>query len=83
MKLPEGVACYAIAGTKTLEAQSGLLSDGLVPVDRALGGHDLSHLDLNFPETHRWIAYGAGHLDLLSDAKVYAQIRAWLSPTKM
>jgi hypothetical protein len=36
-------------------------------------------LTLGFPETHQWIAYATGHLDLLSRAEVYETIRSWLS----
>lgn len=79
LKLPEGVACYAIAGTTSPEGGSNPFGDGLVPVDSALGRHDQSHLTLAFPESHRFTAYGVGHLDLLSRPEVYAQLRSWLS----
>jgi hypothetical protein len=36
-------------------------------------------LTLGFPEAHQRIAYGIGHLDLLSRAEVYETIRSWLS----
>ena len=78
VKLPEGVDCYAIAGTTSPEGQSNRFGDGMVPVDSALGRHDQSHMTLGFPEAHRWIAYGVGHLDLLSHPQVYAQLRTWL-----
>jgi pimeloyl-ACP methyl ester carboxylesterase len=81
LKLPDSVACYAIAGTTSPEGRSNALGDGLVPVDSALGRHDASHLTLGFPETHQWIGYGIGHLDLLSRPEVYATIRSWLSPS--
>jgi hypothetical protein len=80
LKLPEGVQCYAIAATKTpCEAGGKLRSDGLVPVDSALGRHRKAALTLGFPEAHQWIGFGMGHLDLLSRAEVYATTRAWLS----
>jgi pimeloyl-ACP methyl ester carboxylesterase len=78
VKLPEGVACYAIAGTTSPPGQSNRFGDGLVPVDSALGRHDHTHMTLAFPEAHCWIAYGVGHLDLLSDPLVYAQLKTWL-----
>lgn len=81
LALPEGVACYAIAGTTAAaEADGKLPGDGLVPVDSALGLHEKSELTLAFPEDHRWIAFGTGHLDLLDRAEVYATLRRWLSP---
>lgn len=72
LSLPEGVACYAIAGNSTLGG------DGLVLVDSALGRHSDPALALEFPEDHRWVGEGIAHLDLLSRAEVYAQLRAWL-----
>ncbi len=96
LALPEGVACYAIAATTTPapsgpsappayprragERTAGLRSDGLVPVDSALGRHARPTLALGFPEAHQWIAYGTGHLDLLERPDVYETLRAWLSP---
>lgn len=80
--LPESVACYAIAAT----AETGksrmaavLPSDGLVPLESALGRHRKPHLTLDFPEDRRWIAFGAGHFDLLCRPEVYARIRDWLA----
>jgi hypothetical protein len=77
--LPDGVQCYAIAATKSRAAGGRLSGDGLVPVDSALGRHAKPELTLGFPETDQWIAYGMGHLDLLSRAEVYETIRSWLS----
>lgn len=78
MPLPEGVDCYAIAG-----APGGIgdrvLGDGLVPLASALGEHDDPRFDLAFPESHRWIARGAGHLGLLRDPGVYDRLRDWLA----
>jgi len=79
LKLPDGVQCYAIAATKTRGAGGKLPGDGLVPVDSALGRHAKPELTLGFPETHQWIAYPMGNLDLLSRAEVYETIRSWLS----
>jgi len=79
LKLPDGVQCYAIAATKTRGAGGKLPGDSLVPVDSALGRHARPELTLGFPETHQWIAYPMGHLDLLSRAEVYETIRSWLS----
>jgi pimeloyl-ACP methyl ester carboxylesterase len=79
LSLPEGVACYAIAGTTALEPRASLPGDGLVPVDSALGRHPKRELTLAFPEAHRSIAFGTGHLDLLSAPAVYETLRAWLA----
>lgn len=79
LELPDGVQCYAIAATKAHGPGDKLTSDGLVPVDSALGRHAKPELTLRFPETHQWIAYAMGHLDLLCRAEVYETIRSWLS----
>jgi len=71
--LPDGVDCYAMAATKgkTVESlASKLPSDGLVPLDSALG--------LGLPESRRWVLYGAHHFDLLSHPDAYGKIREWL-----
>ena len=80
--LPEGVACFAIAATtgKTAGDLSGrLLGDGIVPLASALGRHANPRLALPFHESRQWVAFGTNHLDLLSRAEVYAQIKRWLA----
>jgi pimeloyl-ACP methyl ester carboxylesterase len=77
--LPDGVRCYAIAGTLSAEAGPRLRSDGMVPVESALGVHTRPELCLAFPEAQRWIALGTGHIDLLGAPAVYARIRDWLA----
>jgi hypothetical protein len=80
LELPAGVACYAIAATRSAgDAGSPLASDGLVPVESALGRHRDPTLRLGFPADHQWIGFGMDHLDLLSRPEVYARIEAWLS----
>jgi pimeloyl-ACP methyl ester carboxylesterase len=78
LTLPEGVSCYAIAGTTAKGASSDLVGDGLVPIDSALGRHERPDLTLPFPRTHQWIALETGHLELLHRREVYAQLLAWL-----
>jgi pimeloyl-ACP methyl ester carboxylesterase len=78
MGLPDGVECYAIAGTTAPRARAKLPGDGMVPVDSALGRHARPQLTLRFPEAHQRIVFGTGHLDLLHRAEVYATIRRWL-----
>lgn len=77
LTLPNGVRCFAIAGTKSLTDGEKLRGDGLVPVDSALGRHEKAELTLAFDES--WIAYGTLHLDLLSRPEVYETLRSWLS----
>jgi pimeloyl-ACP methyl ester carboxylesterase len=76
--LPDGVRCYAIAGTLSTTMAPRLRSDGLVPVDSALGIHARPELCVAFPEAHSSIALGTGHIDLLGAPAVYTTIRDWL-----
>ena len=81
LPLPDGVECYAIAAViskKSSRVAERLLGDGLVPLDSALGRHKDAQRDLALPPERQWIGYGLGHLDLLDDKAVCAQIRAWL-----
>jgi len=79
LALPAGVACYALAGTTAPSARAGkkLPGDGLVPVDSALGRHPFAARELAFPESHRAIAFGTSHLDLLGP-RVYETLLGWL-----
>jgi pimeloyl-ACP methyl ester carboxylesterase len=79
LALPDGVACFAMAGTTAAHAAEKLPGDGLVPVDSALGRHDKAELRLAFPAAHQSIAFATGHLDLLDRADVYETIKGWLS----
>jgi len=79
LPLPAGVDCYAIAGTTARAPAAKLPSDGLVPVESALGRSERPLLSLAFPDEHRWIAFGTAHLDLLDRAKVYATLASWLA----
>lgn len=83
LPLPAAVRCFAIAGSLSKTAPRGgreARSDGLVPVASALGRHDDPRMNLNFPPTNRWVAYGVGHLDLLGSPAVYRQVKRWLHP---
>ena len=80
--LPEGVRCYAIAGSVARRPNGlseRLAGDGLVPLFSALGSHRSPKRNLVLPESRRWIAYKTNHLDLLASADAYARISAWLS----
>jgi hypothetical protein len=79
--LPEAVLCYTMAATtgKRAGALKGrLIGDGIVPLASALGLHADQSRALRFPISHRWIGYGLGHLDLLSEPAVYERIKRWL-----
>ena len=80
--LPEGVACYAMAATTGKAAgdlSDRLVGDGIVPLASALGRHANPRLALTFPPSRQWVAYGTGHLDLLSRPEVYARLKGWLA----
>ncbi len=79
LSLPQGVDCFAIAATRSPRPEKKLSGDGLVTVDSALGRHPKPELTLTFPEANQWIAYEAGHLELLSSPTVYETLRSWLS----
>jgi pimeloyl-ACP methyl ester carboxylesterase len=80
LALPKRVKCYAIAATRQAETGSGkrLRSDGLVPVNSALGIHKTLALPLKIPAKHQRVCYGLDHFDLLSSGEVYDQIYEWL-----
>ena len=80
LPLPEGVDCYAIAGTLAGGVVGELAGDGLVPEDSALGVHHDPDLTLAFEDGHSWTGEGVGHLDLLDRPEVYQTLRSWLTP---
>jgi hypothetical protein len=80
--LPDAVPCFAIAGSLSKTAPTGhraARSDGLVPVASALGRHADPRMSLGIAPAHQKVAFGVGHLDLLSDPAVYAQLQRWLA----
>ena len=88
--LPQGVACYAVAATLAkgpapvptvgaLATAKAVLGDGLVPLASALGDDADPARRLAIPESHRLIAYGTSHLDLLDRPEVCEQIARWLA----
>jgi pimeloyl-ACP methyl ester carboxylesterase len=82
LALPADVDCHAIAGTLATPEGGrhlGVLGDGLVPLESALGQHREPSLALAFPESHQWVGEGMSHFDLLSRPEVYDVIRSWLS----
>ena len=79
LPLPEGVACFAVAGTTSKPPESGsLMGDGLVPVASALGKHANAALALGFPPENQFIAYTTDHLALLKSEAIAAQLVRWL-----
>ena len=85
LPLPEGVRCYAIAGSmarRPNRMSERLAGDGLVPLFSALGSHRSAKRNLGLPESHRWIVYKTNHLGLLDSQDAYACISAWLSSAK-
>jgi pimeloyl-ACP methyl ester carboxylesterase len=83
--LPRDVPAFAIAGSlsKGASGRGGALrSDGLVPIASALGLHCDPRLAVNFPSSRQWIAYGTGHLDLLSSRAVYEHVKQCLAATE-
>ena len=75
--LPEGIACFAIAGTTAHQdnaLRNKMLGDGLVPVESALGLHDDPLHQLAFPAENRLVVHAANHMQLLSDESVYAAL---------
>ncbi len=79
LRLPQGVACFAIAGTTAKSVANDLVGDGLVPIDSALGRHRRPDLTLGFPLEHQWISMATGHVELIHKPEVYAQLRTWLA----
>lgn len=79
--LPGGVECFAMAASlakKPGRIHQRLIGDGLVPVDSALGRHRDQMRTLEIPESHQWLGFETGHIELLGRAEVYAQLREWL-----
>ncbi|HEV6964065.1 alpha/beta hydrolase [Roseateles sp.] len=82
VRLPDSARCYAIAGclgTAAGSLKSRVLGDGLVPVASALGQHADADRHLDFAPEHQAVVYETGHLELLSSAEVYGQLKQWLA----
>jgi pimeloyl-ACP methyl ester carboxylesterase len=79
--LPEGVACYTVAGTTAGQRSAlteRLVGDGLVTLPSALGQHTEAQRSLKFAKTSQRIVYRTNHMQLLSSDEVGAQLVAWL-----
>jgi len=80
--LPEGIAHYAIAATTSPEPgpiADGLIGDGLVTLDSALGRHLNPEFDLRFPPDRQWVGRNMGHFDLLDHVDVFRTLSKWLT----
>jgi hypothetical protein len=75
--LPEGVQCYAIAGSLSDGGRAG--GDGLVPVASALGRDRKGDPVLAFPADHQAIVHGVSHLGLLGHAEAFVRMRDWIA----
>jgi hypothetical protein len=78
MPLPEGVRCFAAAATRATTDAGNPRSDGLVPVDSALGRHRTPELSLAFRPENQWVGLQMNHVDLLSRPEVYERLGRWL-----
>lgn len=79
--LPVSIEHYAIAATLSRQAATRLEklhSDGLVHPCSGLGRHQQAAMQLNFAEGNTQIVYELGHLAMLSDERVAAQLSDWL-----
>jgi hypothetical protein len=61
-----------------ISGNARLRSDGLVPVNSALGRGRPDAPSLAFPVAHLYVDYATSHFNLLSSAATYGQIRIWL-----
>lgn len=84
-RLPRDVPAFAIAGSLSKAAPTHgrkPRGDGLVPVASALGWHNDPDMTIGIDPARQWIAYGTGHLDLLSSNLVYEQMKGWLGSAR-
>lgn len=82
LPLPKGVQCYAVAAMlarQPSELQGRLVGDGLVPLRSALGAHADAGRALQIPLERQKVFYGVGHLGLLDNPAVCAQLQAWIA----
>lgn len=80
-RLPQGVACYAIAATTSIESNpivNNVVGDGLVAVSSAFGRHKNPSLDLGFALERQWLGQGINHMDLLNHPAVYRALKSFL-----
>jgi pimeloyl-ACP methyl ester carboxylesterase len=81
VRLPGGVACYAVAGAVSASNNhfvNRLAGDGLVPVKSALGLHSDPRRSLSFPVSSQWVAHQVNHFGLLDSPRVTRHMLGWL-----
>lgn len=76
----DGLDCLTVAATArpALARLGGVLGDGLVPVDSALGHHRDAQQALPIGDDKRIIVPDVGHLGLLHAPRVYRLLGRWL-----
>ncbi len=82
LRWPPGLRLHALAGSASRKPGgiAGRLSgDGLVSVASALGHHADASRALPISPARQWVGLRLHHLDLLSDARVYARLRQALA----
>lgn len=82
VKLPGHVVAHAIAGSLASNPSArhaGMLGDGLVPIDSALGRHEDPQRRLAIEPHHQTVFANTGHLQLLRQPAVYHTIRDWMA----
>lgn len=80
--LPDHVRSFAVAGSTQAKASTGARrprGDGLVTVASAFGEHRDPQRRLAIPDDHKRLVPGTGHIALLGNAEVCAQLRDWLA----
>ncbi|TCI01979.1 alpha/beta hydrolase [Corallincola luteus] len=80
--LPTGVNCLNVAATTASKASTlakRLVGDGLVPLNSALGYHDLAEKAQPFEDCHHHTFYSMNHLALLSRPEVGERLVDWLA----
>jgi pimeloyl-ACP methyl ester carboxylesterase len=83
--LPQGVDCYAIAATTSVQAHpivNRVVGDGLVAVGSALGQHSDPLFDLGIKPERQWLGRGINHLDLLNDPEAYTALKSFIKMPK-
>jgi len=79
--LARGVRWFALAASNQ-PAPDGprqrLKSDGLVPVESALGHHKDAARRLSIAKSRQAVVFGIDHFDLLSSPAVYEKLHGWL-----
>ena len=79
--LPRNVCSYTVAALKAADSSTlskRFVGDGLVPLNSALGRHRDARRSLVIPKERQFISHQTGHLQILSNEKVYRRLSVWL-----